>query len=242
MPKLDVRLEFSTVDTKNDGLAVIIVAAGGSTRMGGVDKMLLNVMGVPVLARTMKAFDNSPYIKGITVVTREEKIAEVKRLAEKYAVRKLDFVVAGGACREESVKNGISLYRGREEKLLIHDGARPFVSKEVIKGVVEALKTADSVTCAVRVKDTIKRVSPEGFAEETLDRGSLVAVQTPQGVNAQRFLDIAGRADLSLFTDDTSVMESDGIKTVITEGDYKNIKITTPEDVVFAEGMLGEEF
>ncbi len=242
MQRLDFALQFEKIETSAQGYPVIIVAAGSSSRMQGVDKQFAPLGGIPVLARTLRAFENSRHITEITVVTRKEKIADIKKLAERYAVGKLKNVIEGGSCREESVKNGVELYRGKCDKILIHDGARPLVTEEIIKGVAEALSDFDSVTCGVTPKDTVKQVNADGIAVSTPDRNTLVLVQTPQGVSVSKFLETADSQDLSRFTDDTSVMEFSGLLTKITAGDYTNIKITTPEDILVAEGYIGKEW
>ncbi len=243
MPKTDFALEFKETTKDKDGLPVIIVAAGSSSRMKGQDKLFAPIGGIPVIAKTLRVFENSPLICEITVVTREEKKADISLIAEKYAISKLKQIVNGGSCREESVRNGVCLYKDREDKVLIHDAARPFVTGKVIENVVMALRTADSVTCAVTVKDTVKLVGEKGEVISTLDRSHLAAVQTPQGVSVPKFLEIAESAeDLAAFTDDTAVMESAGIPTQIVEGDYNNIKLTTPEDMVVAEALIEKEW
>lgn len=241
MPKTEFALKFEEVRQTSGGLPVVIVAAGSSSRMQGTDKQFSLLGGIPVLARTLRAFENSPIIGEITVVTRNEKIADIKKLGERYAVSKLKNLVEGGASRAESVRNGISLYRGKAEKILVHDGARPLVTEKIIRDVAEALKIYDSVTCAVKVKDTIKEVNAQGISVNTPDRSALFAVQTPQGVNVDIFLKTTENADMSRFTDDTSVMEFAGVSTFIVEGDYKNIKITTPEDIDVAEALAGQK-
>lgn len=242
MPKLEFEIEFKRVEEKSKRLPVIIVAAGTSSRMNGTDKQFALIGGIPVLARTLSAFEKSPFISEITVVTREEKIAEISKLGSKYAISKLKNVIEGGESREQSVNNGVLLYKGLAEKVLVHDGARPLVSGETIEKVVSALDEFDSVTCAVKVKDTIKRADKNGIVTETLNRDELLSVQTPQGVNVEKFLAAANGVDLSKFTDDTSVMESLGEKTKITEGNTENIKITTPEDILVAEAYIGKEW
>jgi 2-C-methyl-D-erythritol 4-phosphate cytidylyltransferase len=127
------------------------------------------------------------------------------------------------------------------EKALIHDGARPFVSDVIIDSVIDGLKEYSAVTCGVKVKDTIKRVSQGGIAEETLERDSLRAIQTPQGVRVQEYLTAVENADIANFTDDTSIMEAAGYKVLIVDGDYKNIKITTKEDLILANAFASEE-
>lgn len=242
MPKLDFALQFQKVEEKNGGYPVVIVAAGASSRMQGADKQFTPLCGIPVLARTLRAFENSSAVSEITVVTREDKIADVEKMACRYAVSKLKNIVKGGTCREESVKNGVLLYKDKAEKILIHDGARPLVTDDIIVRVAEALKNFDSVTCAVKVKDTVKRIDGQGMVSDTVDRSALVSVQTPQGVNVAVFLSALEAGDPAAFTDDTSVMESVGTPTKTVEGDYKNIKITTPEDLAVAEAFIGREW
>lgn len=241
MQKLEFSLEYKKIEEETGGVPVIIVAAGGSTRMKGTDKRFVPLVGVPVLARTMAAFQNCSVISEIAVVTSEDKIADVKKLAAAYAIDKLSFVTVGGSSREESVRNGLLLFKDKYEKALVHDSARPLVPCEVIERVAEALGEFNSVTCAVPLKDTIKRVDKNGISVETPKREELVSVQTPQGVCINKFLSAAEEFDLALFTDDTSVMEAMGEKTKIVEGDYRNIKITTPEDIDLATGLIEKE-
>ncbi len=242
MPKLDFALQFEQNEVEIDGIPVIIVAAGSSSRMRGTDKMFAPLCGIPVLARTLRAFENCPLVSEITVVTRKEKIADVLKLGGSFAVSKLKNVIEGGNCREASVKKGVQLYKDKCDKILIHDGARPLVSGAVIERTVDALKKHDSVTCAVRLKDTVKKIDDKGNVTETPDRSFLMAVQTPQGVNVSKFLSLLDEKAPESFTDDTSVMESGGFITHTVEGDYTNIKVTTPEDIAIAEVYLGKEW
>ncbi len=242
MPETKFALKFKAVENANNGLPVVIVAAGSSSRMGGADKQFSLLGGIPVLARTLRAFENSPFISEITVVTRKEKIADIEKLAQSYSVSKLKNVIEGGSCRAQSVKNGVELYKNTYEKVLVHDGARPLVSADTIKNVYTALAQNNSVTCAVKLKDTIKEINAQNIAVNTPNRNNLVSVQTPQGVNINIFLNTLSTADITTFTDDTSVMEYAGIPTLIVEGDYTNIKITTPEDLAVAEAFLRKEW
>ncbi len=242
MQKLEFSLEYQKIEEETGSIPVVIVAAGSSTRMKGTDKRFVPLVGVPVLARTMAAFQNCSAISEIAVVTSEDKIADVKKLAATYAIDKLSFVAVGGSSREESVKNGLLLFKGNYKKALVHDSARPIVTKEVIERVAEALGEFNSVTCAVPIKDTVKKVDKNGLVTETPNRTELVSVQTPQGVSIEKFLSVAEDFDLSLFTDDTSVMEAVGEKTKTVEGDYRNIKITTPEDIDIAAKLIEKEF
>lgn len=241
MPISQFELKFEKIDTLDTALPVVVVAAGNSSRMKGRDKQELLLLGLPVLARTLKAFEQSPFISEIVVVTRAEKIEGVFELAKKYGITKLTSAVMGGSCREESVKNGLSLLSSAHTKALVHDGARPLVSLDVISRVATSLKTEDCVVPGIKVKDTIKKVNSEGYAAKTLNREELISVQTPQGVDVEKFLKATENVSLDTFTDDASVLESIGARVKIVEGEQKNIKITTPEDVALAESYLRGE-
>ncbi len=241
MNALEFKLEFSTAENSAKGVPAIIVAAGSSSRMKGMDKQFATLLGIPLLARTLLAFEKSPYISSIFVVTKKEKCQDIKLLAEKYMISKLAGMVEGGSCREESVKNGLNALPNNTLKALVHDGARPLVSQEIIKNVALALEHNDCVSPGVKTKDTIKRVDLDGFCVETINREGVVNIQTPQGVNVPLFLKATKNTDLSHFTDDTSVLESIGVKTKIVDGDYKNIKVTTPEDIALATIYLEGE-
>ncbi len=242
MNKTELKFEFEVVNTENTGIPVIIVAAGGSTRMKGINKQFLTLKGIPVIVRTLLAFEKSRYISRIILVAREEDIFSLQLLAEEYSVSKLTDIVTGGNNRQQSVLNGFARLENFETSVLIQDGARPFATEEIIGNVVEALQSFSAVTCGVKVKDTIKRVNSDGIASETLNRDELFAVQTPQGVNIAEYKKaVANICDLSLFTDDTSIMEAAGHRVKCVEGSYNNIKITTPEDIAVAESYLEQE-
>lgn len=235
--KTEAKLQYDICTENRNGLPVIIVAAGSSTRMNGKNKLFLELNGIPVIAKTLLAFENCEKIKNIILVTRDEDILSMQLVAEKYMITKLSDIVCGGENRQKSVLNGFARLDENDKNVLIHDGARPLVSERIICDVADALEKYSAVTCAVRLKDTVKETDEKGMVIKTLDRKSLVAVQTPQGVNACEYLKAAENADLSLFTDDTSVMEAAGYEVFTVEGDYKNIKITTPEDIFAAEAM-----
>ncbi len=241
MNATEFKIEFSAVSQESQGIPAVIVAAGSSSRMKGIDKQFATLLGIPLLARTLMAFEKSKYISSIVIVTRKEKIEDIRLLAKKYMISKLYDVVEGGDCREKSVELGLIALPQNTVKALVHDGARPLVSQDIIKNTVMALKDNDCVACGVKVKDTIKKVDSEGFCTETVERENLVSIQTPQGVNVSKFLDVAKETDLSRFTDDTSVLEFTGVKTKLIDGDYKNIKVTTPEDITLATAYLEGE-
>lgn len=241
--KTELKLQYQVCETKeNDNtMPVIIVAAGNSTRMGA-NKQFMEIMGVPVIARTLMTFQNSPHISRIILVVKADDIFEFSVLADKYGISKLTDVVCGGANRQESVLKGFERLAFEETNVLIHDGARPLVSEEIISSVAKALEKYSAAACGVRVKDTLKQVDGDGNIIKTVDRSSVFAVQTPQGVRKDEYLNaVKGIENIETVTDDMSVMESAGYTCFMVEGSYKNIKITTPEDIPLAESFLKEE-
>ena len=240
MNKTELKLEYNITQKENSGVSAIVVAAGSSTRMKGTNKQLATLGGVPVIIKTLLAFENSKNIANIILVVKDSDLFEIQTLTQKYMITKLTDIVCGGNSRQESVLKGFSRLRDTDSKVLIHDGARPFVTEEIIDSVTKGLKKHSAVTCAIKVKDTIKQIDCNGKVVKTLNRDSLVSVQTPQGVRVAEYLKAVQSLDVSKFTDDTSIMEHAGYEVLTVEGGYKNIKITTKEDLNLAESFLEE--
>ena len=210
-------------------ISVVIAAAGASRRMGGgVPKQYRMCGGEPVLVRSCKAFSGNDRISSIVVAVPEGDESYVLELLEKYDVKKVLFVVSGGAERRDSVAAALSLCPESSDFVLVHDGARPFVSQAVINRVIDALESgAKAVVPGVTPKSTIRT------AAQTLDRSLLYEVQTPQGFCYETLMAAYDKAfaDDFLGTDDAGLVERLGIPVSISEGDYANLKITTPEDL-----------
>lgn len=220
--------------------AAVIVAAGSSQRMGGEDKQLIELCGVPVLARSMTAFQKCPVIAEIVVVTKASSIETVRRMAAEYGIDKLTAVVEGGASRAESVRNGVAAVSAGVEFVAIHDGARPLVTPEdIARCAADAFRCGGAVL-AVPVTDTVKYGRKNGFVEYTPAREKLFAAQTPQIFDLEIYRAAMERAfrELSDWTDDSRVFENDGRRVFLTPGSRRNIKITSPEDVLVAEAFL----
>lgn len=242
MNTTETKLKYEICSVNPNALPVIIVAAGSSARMNGINKQFLEINSIPVIIKTMLAFEQSTDIKNIILVTKAEDIFKLQLLAEKHNISKLTDIVCGGNSRQESVLKGLARVGTEDEAVLIHDGARPLVSNQVINRVVSGLKSYSAVTCAVKVKDTVKQIDADGKVIKTLDRSSLVAVQTPQGVKVKEYRQAVDSVkNLADFTDDTSIMEAAGFEILTVEGDYKNIKITTPEDIATAQKFAESE-
>ncbi|MEA4987501.1 MAG: 2-C-methyl-D-erythritol 4-phosphate cytidylyltransferase [Anaerovorax sp.] len=221
-------------------IAVIIAAAGSGTRMGsGISKQFREISGLPVLVRAVGAFSEHPFIDEIYIVTKEEHREFVlSNIVKKYGLQKVKAVIVGGEQRQDSVYNGINALSQNVDFILVHDGARPFVSSDVITQTIEALLEHKAVAAAVPVKDTIKTCE-EGIFTGTPNRDLLFGVQTPQGFHFSVLKNALEKAELDRFygTDDAVLVERIGQKVYLVEGDYNNIKITTEEDLIFGQAI-----
>lgn len=235
------KLEYTVNENGNDGIPVIVVAAGNATRMQGIDKQMLLLGGEPVLVKTLKAFQKSPFVSKIIVVTKKESVLKIQNLCGEYLLNKVTDVAEGGTSRHESVLCGIARLSKDEGKVLIHDGARPFVKQKMIEECVKSLEKYDGCLVALKVSDTVKKADANGLVEKTIDRNCLYLAQTPQGVDVKMYLEASNKYAHTEFTDDASVLERDGKNVVIIDGDRTNIKITTREDIILANAIKSED-
>ncbi|MBZ4688254.1 MAG: 2-C-methyl-D-erythritol 4-phosphate cytidylyltransferase [Clostridia bacterium] len=222
--------------------ASIVVAGGKGSRMGTkVKKQYLDLQGMPILAHTLSVFETAKDISHIVLVVPEEDIEFCREnIKHKYDFTKISQIVAGGKTRGESVFNGLRKTFQEDELVAVHDGARPLLNAAVLtKGIAAAGEYGASVV-AVRVKDTIKRAGNDNFVRDTLPREELWAVQTPQVFKRDLLLKCYRKAFAEGVkgTDDASIVEYYGHQVKIVEGEYENIKVTTPEDLVLANAIL----
>ena len=217
----------------------VIVAAGNASRMGGIDKVMAELGGQPMIARTVRQFQDCDAISEIVVVTREDLILPITALCRD--MDKVKAVVAGGSSRQESVSLGLNALSDKVRLAAIHDGARPLITWQVIDRVVRAANTYGAATPAVPVKDTIKVVEGR-IVKSTPDRASLYAVQTPQAFDFDLLRGALAKAKLdnAQVTDDCSAVERMGMSVKIVEGEERNLKVTTPMDLKIAELLLEE--
>ena len=223
-------------------VCAVIVAAGSSRRMGGENKLLLEIDGIPVLARTLSAFQKCAAIRDIVLVCREQDIMPYTELAKAFSIDKLCTVTRGGETRTESVLAGITAAPENAVLVAVHDGARPLVSEAVITEAVTTAAEYGAAAPVVPVKDSIKRIEDGNIAADVA-RNTLAAVQTLQVFRKdllRRALTSAAERGYS-FTDDCAAVESLGTIVKATHGSYQNIKITTPEDILVAEALLTRE-
>ena len=206
----------------------------------GINKQLLPLDGRPVLAYSLAALEECGEVAEYVLVVGNEVIAEVSRLArEEWGCRKLAGVVPGGETRRDSVWEGLRTMPDDTRIVVIHDGARPFLQRELVGRVISEAVRWGAATPAVPVKDTVKRVDAGGFVFKTVPRESLWLTQTPQAFSfpVLREAHRRARAEGLPATDDASLVEALGHRVKVVEGSYLNIKITTPEDLVLARAI-----
>ena len=220
--------------------SAVVVAAGSSSRMG-FDKILADVGGVPAIVRCLEAFQQAPGVAEVVVVTREGLVPDVARLCQDFGLTKVVKVVRGGDSRVQSARLGTLECARRAELIAIHDGARPFVTVRVIEDAIAQAAASGAAAPAVPVKDTIK-TARDGVVGQTLERDTLYAVQTPQVFDADLIRAALQKAldDGAELTDDCAAVERLGMKVVLTPGDERNIKLTTPTDLLIGEVLCEE--
>jgi 2-C-methyl-D-erythritol 4-phosphate cytidylyltransferase len=221
--------------------AAVIVAAGTSSRMQGLNKLWIPLAGRIVLAHTIAVFQSSPLIETIILVTGRERVNEATTLCKYEQWHKVAAVVVGGARRQDSVRIGLDTLASLSPNcrwVMIHDGARPFVTSALIETGLQAAQAHQVAIAAVPVKDTIKQVQ-QGLISATPDRSQLWAIQTPQ-VFSFPLIHQAHHAPIAQedMTDDATLLERLGEHIAIFPGSYTNIKITTQEDLIFAEALI----
>jgi 2-C-methyl-D-erythritol 4-phosphate cytidylyltransferase len=221
---------------KPEKVAVIIVAAGEGRRMEGVDKVLVPLAGEPLLLRATRPFQQCPAVSQIVVVVSGEKEQQCRALVGRPGWSKVSDVCLGGARRQDSVAAGLKRLK-EPDWVVIHDGARPLVTVDLIERGLEAAKETGAAAAAVPVTDTIKVADDAGIVRQTLPRQNLRAVQTPQVFRFDIIRD-AYEKDTGDVTDDASLVERLGHKVRLYAGSYDNIKVTTPADLALAEIIL----
>lgn len=224
----------------------LVPAAGMGKRMGAsINKQYLLLAGRPILAHTLSVFEGASFVDGVFVITPEDEIPFCRdQVVERYGFTKVLGIVAGGAERQHSVLNGLRAMEGTaadDDVVLIHDGVRPFVSTDVLARATAVAREDDGALVAVPAKDTVKTVE-DGIITGTPPRETLWLAQTPQAFRYAVIRAAHEIADAERFlgTDDAMLVERLGRSVRIVVGDYRNIKITTPEDMVLAEAFLKE--
>ena len=221
-------------------ISAIVLAGGRGKRMqSNLSKQFIEIKGKPVLVYTLEKFINNSKIDEIVLVLPEDEIEYCKsQVLNKYNL-KVDKIVIGGKERQDSVYNGLKAL-SNPDIVLIHDGARPFISERIIEDGIRYTIEYGAAAPGVMPKDTIKIKNENNIAIDTPDRNNLVAIQTPQCFKYNEILECHKKVkeDKIIVTDDTMVVEKFGYNVYLYDGEYTNIKITTPEDLILAEGLV----
>jgi len=227
-------------------VTVLVPAAGSGTRMAGAGngstkKQFLLLDGRPILAHTLGRFEEIPEVKEIIPIVPEDELEQcLNRCVENQELHKVKRVIPGGETRQDSVYNGLKAADPGNEIVMVHDGVRPFVSRELITDLLRSLDGCDGAILAVPVKDTLKEVTRGKVVKRTIDRRKCYMVQTPQAFRYKSLMKafVDAYADEFQGTDEAMLVERLGGKIKVVDGSYVNIKITTPEDLILAEAIL----
>lgn len=227
---------------KRDYFVSCIVAAGGKgSRMGAdINKIFLDISGIPVLARTLSCLNSCEYIDEIIIVTAEYDLPGCNDIVREFNIDKVKTITTGGATRQESVRNGVREVSEEADIVMVHDAARPLVTPHHLKDVIISAKEFGAAALGVSEKNTLKQIDTEGFITKTLDRSTIYAIHTPQ-VFSKNIIDIMySNSDeiLASATDDCMLAEMLGVNIKMVDDSYENIKITTRDDLVIAEQIL----
>lgn len=221
-------------------ISAVILCAGNSSRMGdGINKQLVIINDMPVIMHSIMAFENCVDIDEIVLVCKEDMIPDLNAMVKEYGCGKVTTIVQGGDVRTRSSKIGVESTSEKSQYVLIHDGARPLVTRELISLVVQAAVEYGAAAPSTSIFETVKHVDSDGFVTETLNRQNLRTIQTPQGFSKNVYLSafLRGSDDVDLF-DDCQLIELYGGKVKLVDGSRDNIKITTLEDINTVRNIL----
>lgn len=225
---------------KDHYISAVIVAAGSGTRMKIPQrKQLVEINDMPVIAHTLKAFENTDIIDEIVIVTKQEDILVMMDIAKQFGISKVTEIVPGGATRTDSVKNGINAAKG--DFVAIHDGVRPCIQPIHIAKTVEAAIKTGAAALGCPVTDTLKKVDEKGIITQTVNREEMWAIQTPQVFDKELLLKAYTEGDTEGATDDCMLAESIGVKVTMVEGVRTNIKVTMQEDIDIVSSILSQQ-
>jgi len=223
-------------------LSAIILAAGHGRRLKtAVSKPLVKIGKFPAIAYSLAALNKHPAVDEIIVVVNSLNFQSISRLIRRQAFKKVQSLVLGGKRRQDSVYNGLEAVNSKSTRVLIHDSARPFIEQDTISKVIRAARKSGAAIVAVRPKATIKTAKKGNFVAQTLDRGRLWEVQTPQVFKKTLILKAYKKYAGREVTDDAALVEKLGADISVVEGSYRNIKITTVEDILSA-GLIAKRF
>ena len=217
-------------------VGAVVVAAGKSLRMSGLDKIFAPVLGLPLIAYVLDQFENFPPVAEVALVLDETSLEHGNELVRQRGYRKVCHLCCGGDQRQDSVRAGLEALT-QCDWVIIHDGARPCLDRSILERGMDAVQESEAAVAGVPVKDTIKVVSAQDLVVDTPAREQLWAAQTPQIFRYDLLLDAHQKCDRPV-TDDAAMVESMGHPVKMFLGSYENLKVTTPEDLAIAEAFL----
>jgi len=223
-------------------VAALIPAAGRGRRMAEeLPKAFLPMDGIPLLAHTLRQFEACPGVGEVVVLAPPGNGVQLAEdLVKRFGFKKVSRIVPGGAERQDSVYAGLKVLEPDMDVVLIHDGARPFITPDLVERIVTETRISKAVVAAIPVRDTIKEIGEDGRVLKTLSRNLLWEIQTPQGFQYPLLLKAYEKAFQDRFygTDDAALVERLGLRVKVISGSRYNLKITTPEDLVLGEALL----
>lgn len=222
-------------------IVAIVPAAGIGKRLKGIkEKPFVKLSSKPLLTYALDALNKSPHIDRIILVVAKKLIKKSYNLVKRYNIKKVDSIIPGGKTRSDSVERGLRAVSKGDDYVFIHDGVRPFLDKALIEKCIKAVKRFSACSVCVPVKPTIKKAKSK-FILKTLKRNLLWEAQTPQVFRRDIILRAYKNRRIGSATDDSSLVEKRGFKVAIVRGTYRNIKITTKEDLLLARALLNKE-
>lgn len=217
-------------------VSAVVPAAGLSARMEGINKMMVEIDGIPVIIHTLMALERCRSISEIVLVVPNDEIPDYLRLVGEFMLKKVSVITKGGVSRQQSVASGVAAVSERCEYVCIHDGARPFVSADLVDDCIAGAVISGAATAAIPLRDTLKQADAEGYVRQTLPREQLYLTQTPQVFELELYKE-AQKLSIDDYTDDCQLIEAMGRQVMLTQGSVLNIKLTTMEDLILAEGI-----
>ena len=221
--------------------AILLAAGKGLRFKSRVSKPLIKLGARPLIIYSLEALSSNPDIKEILVVVNAVNEKGIAAVLKNHSVKKVTRIVKGGLRRQDSLGNALKFADNRSKLILIHDAARPFISRKIISDVIKAAHKSSASVSAVPVKATIKE-GVGGVVKKTLNRDLLWEIQTPQVFNKDLIIEAYRRFGKNNVTDDASLVEKMGKKVILVTGSYFNIKITTPEDMIFAQTIIKKKW
>jgi 2-C-methyl-D-erythritol 4-phosphate cytidylyltransferase len=219
-------------------VSAIVVAAGQGKRFRAkISKPILDLKRKPVISYPLKVLDKHPDIKEIIIVGNAKNFRELVSVVRRYKIKKAAKVILGGKERQDSVLRGLKATADKADFVLIHDGVRPFINKDLVSTLIKQAYIYKAAIAGVAVKPTIKIVDKGGFVTKTINRRHLWEIQTPQVYSKELLLRAYKKFGNHPVTDEAALIEKSGLKVKIVTGSYYNVKITTPEDLIIAKGI-----